>query len=107
MTRHPDREPPPEHQGHQHDRAENPESGQARSVRLPHGCGLELLQRCVVVHQLDPARAAEHFYCLLKGMPHLRVLVGLCPLPTPAQREAQITEVVDLFLRAFAPGPAL
>ena len=53
----------------------------------------------------DPARAAEHFFCLLKGLRHLRVLVGLSAAPSRAERDAHVGEVVQLFLRAYAPGP--
>ena len=52
----------------------------------------------------DPARAAEHFLCLLKGVRHLRVLVGLSAAPTAAERDEHVQEVVGVFLRAFAPG---
>jgi TetR/AcrR family transcriptional repressor of mexJK operon len=52
----------------------------------------------------DPARASEHFFCLLKGLRHMRVLVGLCEVPTSAERDAHVRDVVDVFLRAFAPG---
>jgi TetR/AcrR family transcriptional regulator, mexJK operon transcriptional repressor len=54
----------------------------------------------------DPSRAAEHFLCLLKGVRHLRVLVGLCNVPTPAERDEHVHEVVQVFLRAYAPGAA-
>jgi TetR/AcrR family transcriptional repressor of mexJK operon len=50
-----------------------------------------------------PARAAEHFFCLLKGVRHMRVLVGLCAPPSAAERDAHVAEVVALFLRAYAP----
>jgi TetR/AcrR family transcriptional repressor of mexJK operon len=50
-----------------------------------------------------PARAAEHFFCLLKGVRHMRVLVGLCAPPNSAERDAHVAEVVSLFLRAYAP----
>ena len=52
----------------------------------------------------NPAHAAEHFFCLLKGLRHLRVLVGLSEAPNTAEREAHCDEVVQLFLRAYAPG---
>ena len=52
----------------------------------------------------DPARASEHFFCLLKGLRHMRVLVGLCDVPTSAERDEHVREVVQLFMRAFAPG---
>ena len=51
----------------------------------------------------DPARASEHFICLLKGLVHMRVLVGLSAPPTSEQRDAHVREVVGVFLRAFAP----
>ncbi len=51
----------------------------------------------------DPARASEHFFCLLKGLGHMRVLVGLSEPPTSEQRDAHVREVVGVFLRAFAP----
>ena len=51
----------------------------------------------------DPARASEHFFCLLKGLGHMRVLVGLSAPPTSEQRDAHVREVVGVFLRAFAP----
>lgn len=50
----------------------------------------------------SPARAAEHFFCLLKGVRHMRVLVGLCPPPNPAERDTHVAEVVSVFLRAYA-----
>jgi len=53
----------------------------------------------------DPARAAEHFLCLLKGVRHLRVLVGLCTVPNHAERDEHVRDVVQVFLRAFAPEP--
>lgn len=51
----------------------------------------------------DPTRASEHFFCLLKGVRHMRVLVGLCPVPGADERDAHVREVVEVFLRAFAP----
>jgi TetR/AcrR family transcriptional repressor of mexJK operon len=53
-----------------------------------------------------PTRAAEHFFCLLKGVRHMRVMVGLCPVPDSAERDAHVAEVVEVFLRAFAPKRA-
>jgi TetR/AcrR family transcriptional repressor of mexJK operon len=52
----------------------------------------------------DPARGAEHFFCLLKGIRHLRVMVGLCEVPTSVERDEHVKDVVRVFLRAFAPG---
>jgi TetR/AcrR family transcriptional repressor of mexJK operon len=50
----------------------------------------------------DPERAASHFFCLLKGVHHLRALVGAAPMPSAAERKRHVADVVDLFLRAYA-----
>jgi TetR/AcrR family transcriptional repressor of mexJK operon len=50
-----------------------------------------------------PQHAAEHFFCLLKGLQHMRVLMGLCKPPKPSVREQHVEEVVALFLRAYRP----
>ncbi len=55
------------------------------------------------LHVADPGRASEHFFCLLKGLGHMRVLVGLAEPPSTADRDAHVREVVQVFLRAFAP----
>ena len=55
------------------------------------------------LHVPAPAQAAGHFFCLLKGVRHMRVLVGLCPMPDPRERDAHVDDVVGLFLRAYAP----
>jgi TetR/AcrR family transcriptional repressor of mexJK operon len=56
------------------------------------------------LHVPAPAQAAGHFFCLLKGVRHMRVLVGLCPMPDADEREAHVADVVALFLRAYAPA---
>ena len=53
-----------------------------------------------------PARAAEQFFSMLKGVRHMRVLVGLCAPPVAAERDAHVAEIVALFLRAYAPRAA-
>jgi TetR/AcrR family transcriptional repressor of mexJK operon len=53
-----------------------------------------------------PARAAEQFFSMLKGVRHMRVLVGLCPPPSTAERDAHVGEIVAMFLRAYAPQAA-
>ena len=68
-----------------------------------------LLAAATAVGDLDvpnPERAAGHFFCLLKGVCHLQVLMACRPTPDPAERRAQVEEAVDLFLRAYAPAPA-
>jgi TetR/AcrR family transcriptional repressor of mexJK operon len=52
----------------------------------------------------QPERAAGHFFCLLKGVCHLQVLMACRPIPGPEERRAQVEEAVGLFLRAYAPG---
>lgn len=50
-----------------------------------------------------PGNAAEHFFCLLKGAPNFRLLLG-CGEPLDAEgAEAHVQDVVSLFIRAFAP----
>jgi len=53
-----------------------------------------------------PARAAEQFFSLLKGVRHMQVLVGLGPPPSAAERDAHVAEIVAMFLRAYAPRTA-
>lgn len=65
----------------------------------------QFLDRAIAAGQLeipDSARAAQHFFCLLKGIDHLKQLCG-CARPV-ARKEiaAHIDSVVDLFLRAYA-----
>lgn len=55
----------------------------------------------------QPAEAAAHFFCLLKGLTHMRVLVGLAAPPSAAAREAHLADVVRVFERAFAARGAL
>lgn len=52
----------------------------------------------------DAPRAASHFFCLLKGTNHLRVMMGERAPPSRAETQAHIRDVVELFLRAYAPA---
>lgn len=53
-----------------------------------------------------PRLAAEHFFCLLKGLVYMRVLIGLTPPPEKDERDRHVREVVTLFLSAYrGPGP--
>lgn len=52
----------------------------------------------------QPKQAAQHFFCLLKGLSHMRVLMGLSKPPSKAAREKHVKEVVALFMRAFQPA---
>lgn len=55
------------------------------------------------LHVPDPARAAAHFFCLVKGEEHTCLLLG-CHAPlSAAEVERHLASVVDLFLRAYAP----
>ncbi len=64
----------------------------------------QFLHQAIAAKQLDipePARAAQHFFCLLKGIGHMRQLCG-CAKPVPRKEvNAHIDSVVDLFLRAY------
>jgi len=51
----------------------------------------------------DPARSAGHFFCLLKGLWHMRRLIGCGDSPESAPDADHLDSVVDLFLRAHAP----
>jgi TetR/AcrR family transcriptional regulator, mexJK operon transcriptional repressor len=54
----------------------------------------------------DPLRAAAHFFCLLKGVYHLQLMMACAPRPGRAEIRAHVTDVVDVFLRAYRPGAA-
>jgi TetR/AcrR family transcriptional repressor of mexJK operon len=62
------------------------------------------LHQAIKAKQLDipdPARAAQHFFCLLKGIGHLKQLCG-CAKPVPKREvAAHIDSVVDMFLSAY------
>ncbi|MBL0027866.1 MAG: TetR/AcrR family transcriptional regulator [Rhodanobacteraceae bacterium] len=62
------------------------------------------LNQAIAARQLDipePSRAAQHFFCLLKGIGHLKLLCG-CAKPVPKKEvAAHIDSVVDMFLRAY------
>ena len=55
----------------------------------------------------DPGSAAEHFFCLLKGLVYMRVLMGISAPPGRTEREAHVREVVAMFLRAYRPESAV
>jgi TetR/AcrR family transcriptional repressor of mexJK operon len=54
------------------------------------------------LHINDTRMAAEHFFCLLKGLIYMRVLMGLAEPPGKKARETHVQEVVDMFLNAYA-----
>lgn len=50
----------------------------------------------------DQAKAAEHFFCLIKGNNNFRLLIGCgTELSTPETIEKHIQDVVALFMRAY------
>ena len=49
----------------------------------------------------NPSKAAEHFFVMLKGVRHMRVLMGVAPLPDADERLAHAEEVVNVFIRAY------
>ena len=63
-----------------------------------------LLERRILAGELDipdPARAASHFFSLLKGDPHSQAVYGL-PGGDTGSVDAHVDSVVDMFLRAYA-----
>ncbi|WAB97035.1 MULTISPECIES: TetR/AcrR family transcriptional regulator [Pseudomonas] len=69
--------------------------------------GMEGLLREVAERGLlridNPLRAAEHFFCLVKGAPDYRLLLGCAGPLEGAEAEAHVREVVGVFIRAFQP----
>ncbi|KIY37521.1 TetR family transcriptional regulator [Pseudomonas sp. 10-1B] len=51
----------------------------------------------------NPLRAAEHFFCLVKGAPDYRLLLGCAGPLEGEEAEAHVREVVGVFLRAYQP----
>lgn len=49
----------------------------------------------------NPKVAAEHFFCLLKGVHHLQALMACRGPLNETERTHHVTEVVELFLRAY------
>ena len=50
-----------------------------------------------------PDKAAEHFFCLLKGAPNYRLLLGYAPALDAKAAQAHVEEVVTMFMRAYRP----
>lgn len=49
----------------------------------------------------DAPRAAEHFFCLVKGAPDYRLLLGCAPPLSGDEAEAHVRSAVGVFIRAF------
>ena len=65
-----------------------------------------LLRRRVEAGELvveDPDMAASHFFALLKGEPHARLMIGFPTQQDELTTERHLASVVDLFLRAHRP----
>ncbi|WP_263141282.1 TetR/AcrR family transcriptional regulator [Pseudomonas sp. RIT-PI-AD] len=54
-----------------------------------------------VLRIAEPARAAEHFLCLIKGAHNFRLLVGCSQAMREGDAERHVDEVVELFVRAY------
>lgn len=52
-----------------------------------------------------PETAAEHFFSMLKGLPHMRALMKPDEKPSAKEAQAHVDSVVDLFLRAYGRPP--
>lgn len=62
---------------------------------------IETANRERALQVAEPKLAAEHFFCLLKGLVYMRVLMALSAPPEKEQRESHVREVVALFLSAY------
>ncbi|MDD0841868.1 TetR/AcrR family transcriptional regulator [Pseudomonas sp. Gutcm_11s] len=51
----------------------------------------------------NPQHAAEHFFCLIKGGCHFRLMIGVLPPPDAQEADEHVQEVVRLFVRAYRP----
>jgi TetR/AcrR family transcriptional repressor of mexJK operon len=51
----------------------------------------------------DANAATRHFFCLLKGEKHFKMLMNLEGLPSPKEKAAHVKDCVELFLRGYAP----
>ena len=67
--------------------------------------GMESLLRDVDQRGLlrieQPLQAAEHFFCLVKGAPDYRLLIGYAPPLQGDAAEAHVQEAVGVFARAY------
>jgi len=54
----------------------------------------------------EPRRAAEHFFCMVKGVAHMRALLGCAPMVRGEAAQEHLASVVALFVRAHAPVTA-
>ena len=76
---------------------------EAGPQRVLHGMA-ELLRRADEAGKLrvpDPLRAAEQFFCLIKGGIYCRLLIGCDEALQGAEAERHVRDAVEVFLRAF------
>lgn len=79
---------------------------EAGPARIQHGLA-ELLARRTEAGELeveDAGTAAGHFFALLKGEPHARLMIGYPLEMDAAATQRHLSSVVELFLRAYRPG---
>src|SRR5690606_18413836 len=76
---------------------------EAGPQRVCEGMTLILEQACargeLCIDQ--PMDAARHFFTLLKGDPHFRLLIGFAPAMDQGQLQEHVGGVVELFLRLY------
>ncbi|NLB99895.1 MAG: TetR/AcrR family transcriptional regulator [Pseudomonas formosensis] len=79
---------------------------EAGPQRVCEGMNLILEQACargeLCIDQ--PMDAARHFFTLLKGDPHFRLLIGFAPAMDQGQLQEHVGGVVELFLRLYGPA---
>lgn len=46
--------------------------------------------------------AAGHFFCLLKGIQHMAILMNILPCPTSEEQKIHVQTVVQMFLKLYA-----
>ena len=81
---------------------------EAGPARIQNGLS-ELLKRRADAGELvidDTEIAASHFFALLKGEPHARLMIGFPAEMDERAIDRHLESVVDLFLRAYQPAAA-
>ena len=67
---------------------------------------LTRIDQCGALSIDKPFKAAEHFFCLLKGTANFCLLYGCGGQLTEEAAEAHVQDVVGLFMRAYGGGAA-
>ncbi len=57
------------------------------------------------VNAVDTTSAASYFFAMLKGQYHIRMLLGIRPVPPAKDKEAHVRETVRIFMRLYS-GPS-